>query len=170
MRKFIPGTNGQYSLDDQGRLWSHYQMDKFGGVHKRLIQKTIKKSNRGYAVSQLGYPEKEYSIKAWMIKLFFNDWRPRVGQRYDFIDGDKMNCAVNNLVMRTDEQIRATKLARNRRRNKRVHEQLTKCAIASSIGLKSKELPDDLYQLIRSLRLAKRRLAEKKGVHVNAIG
>lgn len=179
MRKFIPGTNKQYSLDENAILISHYR--RWGNRTKLRTDRVVKhtKVHNSAAISIcINGKHTIKTLKGVMTRLFFNDDNPR---NYIFIDGNPLNCACSNLKYCKHRKRSQKEMQRDWRINnpekcresaRRARKRINKSHVADSIKLQGKkvvkveDISDDFYRYYKELLKVKRLLMEKHGVNM----
>lgn len=91
--KFIPNTNEQYSIREDGTVWSHYWYHNKAGkiVRLRQLKTQFNKHSQVDTVRILGVCR---TIKSLVMQAFYS------GQHYTniiHIDGNPLNCHISNL-------------------------------------------------------------------------
>lgn len=168
--KFIEGTNNQYSIREDGVVFS---LSEYNGRIKGTPMRIIKNRKSKTIAYKLMY--KEYSLSKLMIENF--GWKKCATLECDnkIFKIREINCPDCVKKMRRVNRLKSDiKHSEKRKKyNKSVLEKnsklLTREYIAGILKVSKKDLSEDLYKIQKELLAFKRRVAEENKIHINKL-
>tara|TARA_R110000796_G_scaffold118353_5_gene231994 strand:- start:5294 stop:5854 length:561 start_codon:yes stop_codon:yes gene_type:complete len=180
---YIKDTSEQYSIREDGKIFRNY---KYSNKRKKLfIKREVKSTAVKHNTCHLSIlrvrlhinstHRKSFTIKSLMSKYFnISNYIENATNIYH-IDGDYTNCHRLNLAYKTFWNREHESLKQKERRAKDVEKyremgrksdrkskkDIDKRYAANILGLKTSELPEDLYQL-KKINLQNKRLLKQK--------
>ena len=187
-RKFIKGTNKQYSMTEDGIFLSHYRKRVIHGkeiivnkVRQLIINKStnqVKIFDKGVSVKILIFEHFGYSFCKQCNKKL--DYNPRSAickeclkendiasmKKYNSSDYaiKKKSADVKKYKKNNPELYKAT----HKKAAKKLKEKVTKGYVAACLAMPVKDVTDELYELHRNTLLFKRELAKKYSLHMTS--
>jgi hypothetical protein len=187
-RKFINGTNEQYSMTEDGIFLSHYRRKIVHGkeiivnkVRQLIINKStnqVKIFNKGVSVKILIFEHFGYSFCKQCNKKL--DYNPRSAICKECLKENyatwlkKYNSSDYAIKKRSVDKKKYIKnnpevyKAMQKRAAKKITEKVTKGYVATCLAMRVEDITDELYELHRNTLLFKRELAKKHNLHMTS--